>query len=106
MGCAKVPIGPPHQWSMTSAMRSKSALVMRRTFTPAPPRVPRLTAFAHGCNRNALVYLTGGPRSATSGYVSPPSPGTPAVPPRVLLAPSIHSADFGRLADEVRAVEA
>jgi len=49
--------------------------------------------------------LTGGFRSATSGYVSP-SPGTTPSSARVLVAPSILSADFGRLADEVRAVEA
>jgi ribulose-phosphate 3-epimerase len=49
--------------------------------------------------------LTGGFRSATSDYVSP-SPGTTPFAARVLIAPSILSADFGRLADEVRAVEA
>jgi len=49
--------------------------------------------------------LTGGFRSATSDYVSP-SPGTTPLAARVLIAPSILSADFGRLADEVRAVEA
>jgi len=38
--------------------------------------------------------------------VSPPSPGSNPSASRVLLAPSILSADFGRLADEVRAVEA
>ena len=49
--------------------------------------------------------MTDGFRSATSGYVSP-SPGTTTSAARVLIAPSILSADFGRLADEVRAVEA
>ena len=38
--------------------------------------------------------------------MSPPSPGSNPSASRVLLAPSILSADFGRLADEVRAVEA
>jgi ribulose-phosphate 3-epimerase len=38
--------------------------------------------------------------------VSPPTPGTTPSASRVLLAPSILAADFGRLADEVRAVEA
>jgi ribulose-phosphate 3-epimerase len=60
----------------------------------------------HGRNRNASRNLTSGPGSATSGYVSPPTPGTTPSASRVLLAPSILAADFGRLADEVRAVEA
>jgi ribulose-phosphate 3-epimerase len=37
--------------------------------------------------------------------VSPPSPVTTPPASRILLAPSILASDFGRLADEVRAVE-
>jgi ribulose-phosphate 3-epimerase len=39
------------------------------------------------------------------GPQAAPSPGLPQSPP-ILIAPSILSADFGRLAEEVRAVEA
>src|SRR5580698_7673305 len=85
---------------MTSAMRSKSALVMRRTFMGR--RGPRLPAFSRPRNRNASPGLTAGCESATSFAVST-SQSLPGGP--VLVAPSILSADFGRLAAEVQAVE-
>jgi ribulose-phosphate 3-epimerase len=50
--------------------------------------------------------LTGGLGSATCAYVSPANPGSAPSASRVLLAPSILASDFGRLAEEVRAVEA
>src|SRR5579871_3019694 len=78
---------------MTSTMRSKSTLVMRRTFI----RRTRLTAFRARRNRELRRRLTAGCRSATSSEVT--------VSP-IKVAPSILAADFGRLAEEVRAVEA
>src|ERR1700722_14866096 len=103
MGCANVPMGPPHQWSMTSAIRSKSALVMRRTFMAA------------GCARGRPLS-TLSRRGATETGAAAPGPARGCAVPRscyqrvlvstpIVIAPSILSADFGRLADEVRAVE-
>jgi ribulose-phosphate 3-epimerase len=65
-------------------------------------RGPRLPAFLGRRNRNASPGLTAGPGSATSCAVSPSS--APSGGP-VLVAPSILSADFGRLAAEVQAAE-
>jgi ribulose-phosphate 3-epimerase len=55
-----------------------------------------------GATETPACNLTGGRASATSGYVSHSS--TPSAA-RILIAPSILAADFGRLAEEVRAVE-
>lgn len=55
-----------------------------------------------GATETPACNLTGGRASATSGYVSHTS--TPP-PSSVIIAPSILSADFGRLADEVRSVD-
>ena len=95
MGCANVPMGPPHQWSMTSTMRSKSAFVMRRTFMARRVRAPR---FRRRAQPKRLARLDGTPRCR---HLVAREPGDA----RILIAPSILSADFGRLAEEVRAVE-
>src|SRR5260370_18529414 len=67
---------------MTSTIRSKSPFVMRRTFIGRP----RVVAFERACNYTRSVTAAGDHQ--------------------LLVAPSILSADFGRLAEEVRAVEA
>src|ERR1019366_5219821 len=75
---------------MTSTMRSKSAFVMRRTFMalggphPFTLSARRATETDLSCYHHSLVSPVSAP---------------------ILVAPSILSADFGRLAEEVRAVE-
>src|SRR5450631_731703 len=70
-------------------MRSKSAFVMRRTFMALSGR--SLSRFRRAAQPKRTCR-------ATTFLVS-------TVNAPILVAPSILSADFGRLADEVRAVE-
>src|SRR5580692_5850240 len=94
MGCANVPMGPPHQRSMTSTISSKSAFVICRG-------VMVLAVGSSLCGARASE-TRGLDVESRKGHSCPM--GTPN--DRVLLAPSILSANFGRLAEEVAAAEA
>src|ERR1700761_2456603 len=77
-------------------MRSKSPLVIRRTFIGRL----RVVGFAGRSNVGSACGVSLDVRR-TFRHVKSVSPAD-----KVLVAPSILSADFGRLADEVRAAEA
>jgi ribulose-phosphate 3-epimerase len=84
-------------------MRSKSVLVIGRTFISAGDKSLRFRRRAQ--LKRFVRRLDGGPPVRhVYGPVSTATPARAATSP-VLVAPSILAADFGRLADEVRAAE-